>query len=455
MTGQILENLRHDRYLAKPELLDRLQIQFQKCYDYVKEFVIKNQNGGQIAATSGIAPNQNPSQTQGHGQTQNQNQSQPFSYQQSPPQQQQPPILQSQPHPPQQQFLHGQSQMMGATNAPATNMLAMQNIPQSVPQGQVSLHQMNLMAQLIRQQPQQSSQQFGNGSMGGVGPGVSQMAPAPVAGVAQQMPSAGSGGFNEQWPRSLPQMEVKRHTPVVQSQQLSQPQPGSTPGQHSQSWRKNGNKGPINAASIPTPAGLAPLPNAMTAMRTPNLIPTPHIGLHSNKNTPQMLSPQIFKNTPLSQQGDEIFSHLPDDVKLARRRELLSTDPERFFYASLANLLELDEPLEKGENSGMNPGKLSPLSPALTEWTCEIKLEALTLLFRQVPAIRSLAQTDIIDTCSKLAVESAKRPALSAFDDDIDTLFGEKKTKLEDFDKFLHETVGFEDWKLFVVSSIQ
>lgn len=350
MTGQILEHLRRDRYLARPELLNRLKAQFQKCYDYVKEFVLKRQ--GQAPAGQALPP------------------------------------------PP--QFTPMMSQAQPMFQQPA-------------------------------QQPQQPQQ-------------PQQFQQPPMQPVPAQLP--------DQWgQRSLPLM-----TTLMLPAMAPTPAPAAkkTPAQQPAATRRKllSNKGPINAALIPTP------PNAMALMRTPNLIPTPHPpALQLNKNTPQTQLPQFVKNTPLAH-SDDVFAHLADDAKLAKRREMLATQPEHFFYALLANLLELDEPLAQGEIPGPVPGKLLPLSPAMTEWTCEIKLEALTLAFRQVGAIRELVLTDIIDTCNQLATEErTKRPAL--FDDDIDQLFGEKKPKLEDFDKLIHEPVLFDDWKLFVVPSIQ
>ena len=42
-------------------------------------------------------------------------------------------------------------------------------------------------------------------------------------------------------------------------------------------------------------------------------------------------------------------------------------------------------------------------------------------------------------------------------DDDLDSLFTNKKANLDglDFDRYLYEPVSFDEWKDFVVSSIQ
>ena len=73
-----------------------------------------------------------------------------------------------------------------------------------------------------------------------------------------------------------------------------------------------------------------------------------------------------------------------NDSKVAKRRELLNTDPEKFFCASLANLLDLDESVVDNVKvsprmSNGKPIANSPLSPKISgEWTSEVKPMAIT-----------------------------------------------------------------------------
>ena len=71
----------------------------------------------------------------------------------------------------------------------------------------------------------------------------------------------------------------------------------------------------------------------------------------------------------------DIFAMSSNDSKLAKRRELINIDPEKFFYASLANLLDLDDSIVNNHDimktsprlSNGKPAATSPLSPKLVE----------------------------------------------------------------------------------------
>jgi mediator of RNA polymerase II transcription subunit 15, fungi type len=251
--------------------------------------------------------------------------------------------------------------------------------------------------------------------------------------------------------------------------------------------RKGSHKGPINVASIPTPAGNASTPGSL-AGKTPNSMGTPQVPqTQSNKNTPTDQSPNYaVKHAAIAAiptTDADIFTNTNADTKLARRRDLSNNDPEKFFYASLVNLLELDESLADAKDlpiispwMGAKSAK-SPLSPALSEWTCEIKPNAIASSFKQVDYVRELVANDIVENCSKLALDESEpindswSTSSSDFSlmnmrkrsndmldegDDIDNLFTEKKPKVEEDEfKYIYEPVGFDDWKQFMVSSMQ
>ena len=121
------------------------------------------------------------------------------------------------------------------------------------------------------------------------------------------------------------------------------------------------------------------------------------------------------------------------------------------------------------------PTAKSPLSPAIHggEWTCEIKPNAITSAFRQVDSIKELVSNDIIERCTNLAIEESDRRNVngevngiegssnggikrSSEDDDLENLFVEKKARTAEEDyKYVYEPVSFDEWKQFVVSSIQ
>jgi mediator of RNA polymerase II transcription subunit 15 len=446
MTKNILESSARNVYLAGPDLLEKLRVQYQKYFDYVKDqFQLRRQN---LQNNQQAVPNQKPnqpgqnmaamgvSQTQGPGPD---------------------PSISDQP----QQMLQGNQQFQ-----PQMNM------KMAMPQGQPPLPQQ-----------QQQQQQPNSGQMPvsrtGLVPGGPQQFTQPV-------------GMDSQWQISQRNANVSSSpmvpqsmSPIMVNHQSPPPQiikPGgktvATPKKKpsiSGGRRKTSTKGPVNVNSIPTPAGANIGTPGSTAMKTPNSIPTPQVHSHSNKNTPQAQSPTYNAATQLNDSiaTTDIFTS-NGDTKLTRRRDLSNSDPEKFFYAALANLLELDEPTNKGAITGIYTPQptpqlldgglnVSPYSP-LKEWTCEIKHEAITSSFRQIDSIREMVCDDIIDDCSKIIDEDVKpdfsqgiKRERSITDNEIDTLFGdEKKPRLyEDDFKFVHEPIAFDDWKLFIVSGIE
>ena len=75
--------------------------------------------------------------------------------------------------------------------------------------------------------------------------------------------------------------------------------------------------------------------------------------------------------------------------------------------------------------------------------------------------IRELTNDDIISSSPMLVIQEVEEPQLIKRErepeDDLDSLFTNKKANLDglDFDRFLYEPISFDDWKDFVVSSIQ
>ena len=447
MTKNILESSARNIYLAGPDLLEKLRVQYQKYFDYVKDqFQLRRQN---LQNNQQGAPNQKPNQP-------GQNMGMGVSQHQGPGAD---PAISDQS----QQMLQGNQQF-----PPQMNM------KMAMPQGQQPPPQ-----QQQQQQPQQ--------------PNSAQM-PIPRTGLVPVGPQqfAQPVGMDSQWQMSQRNNNVNSSPMIPQSMSPIMVNHQSPPSQNikpagktvatpkkkpsiSSGRRKTSTKGPVNVNSIPTPAGANMGTPGSTSMKTPNSIPTPQVHPHSNKNTPQAQSP-TYNAAAQSNESiatTDIFTS-NGDTKLTRRRDLSNSDPEKFFYAALANLLELDEPTNKGAITGiytpqptpqlMDGGlNVSPYSP-LKEWTCEIKHEAITSSFRQVDSIREMVCDDIIDDCSKLTEEDIKpdfskgiKRDRSIADNEIDILFGdEKKPRLcEDDFKFVHEPIAFDDWKLFIISGIE
>lgn len=212
---------------------------------------------------------------------------------------------------------------------------------------------------------------------------------------------------------------VQRATP--------KPQPKKPPAP---SRRKGSTKSLSNAGGIPTPAANAGTPGSgVGASRTPNSFPTPHGQPGSNKNTPQAYSPT--KGGSIDVPLEEIFGRSSTDTRIAHRRSLSTSDPEKFFYATLANLLELGEDAaDKASVHGHSP--LSPVQNG--EWSCSVRPEAITSSFRQVDLIRDVVASDIIQICEALS-ERPKREA-------VDDLSGDVKRS-----DWLHEPILFEEWR--------
>ncbi|CAG88858.2 DEHA2F04048p [Debaryomyces hansenii CBS767] len=423
MTKNIIENVQRGIYLAAPDLLEKLRSQYQKYFEYVKEqFAIRRQRM----------------------------------------QSQQP-----QGQPPQQQFLNNQQR-----NGPIQNQIPQQQV-QGMPQQQNGQTLMNIGPVNSWPNVAPPMQQRNN-------IGSSPMIPNSVSPIIPK----------QMHPFQSPASNINTAPPKQGGRaQNKKSVSGTTPGATGTSRKKSINKSISSVGGIPTPANNATTPAALAnSIKTPNSIPTPQVPpTQSNKNTPaEQQSPNSQMKRAPSNAGlkitedtvGTIFNNSEVDPKLAKRRELSDTDPLKFFYASLSNLLEIDDlagdqqglptPAQSSSSTGSKIGiAKSPLSPVITsnEWTCEIKPMAITSSFKQVGTIRELTASDIVQTCADLALteveEFSKKGVKRENDemddsDDIDNLFSDKKPKVEDDDyKFMYEPVEFDEWQKFMVASMQ
>ncbi|CUM45632.1 uncharacterized protein AC631_04667 [Debaryomyces fabryi] len=425
MTKNIIENVQRGIYLAAPDLLEKLRSQYQKYFEYVKEqFAIRKQR----------------MQSQ---------------------------QLQGQPPQQQQQFLNNQQR-----NGPISNQIPQQQV-QGMPQQQNGQPLMNIGPVNSWPNVAPPMQQRNNiGSSPMIPNSVSPIIPKQMHPFQSPAPN-----LNTAPPKQVGRAQNKKSVS------------GATPGSTGTGRKKSVNKSISSVGGIPTPANNATTPAALAnSIKTPNSIPTPQIpATQSNKNTPaEQQSPSSQMKRAPSNAGlkitedtvGTIFNNSEMDPKLAKRRELSDTDSEKFFYASLSNLLDLDDsagdhqglptPAQSSSSTGGKTGiAKSPLSPVITsnEWTCEIKPMAITTSFNQVDMIRELTASDIVQTCADLALteveEFSKKGVKRENDkmddsDDIDNLFSDKKPKVEDDDyKYMYEPVEFDEWQKFMVASMQ
>ena len=423
MTKNIMDNLQQGNFLATPDLAEKLRAQYLKYFDYVKEQF--NQRRQQM-----------------------QNRQPPPPQNQSIPQQQfQKPPANQQPMPPQQLVPQNQGQQFpnqmppyGSQNQQFMNLGQANQWPNIAPPGNVPNRNMTspminnnsspIMAQQTYPPPNRSnSVNAGKGQKKGSTSGVSG--------------GAGGGGAGRRKSNKT----------------------ASTP----------------SGGAVSTPAALA------NAIKTPNSIPTPQVPQsQSNKNTPSEQSPNYQSKQQANAKLNEnalldIFS-ISDtgDQELSKRRELSNKDPEKFFFASLSNLLQLDDSIHlkslptpspslngggtksratsSSSHTSFNNGTIrSPLSPN-NEWTATIKPQAIVSSFKQVEAIKDVAGPDILEMCSLVGEQqemNIKREREDDDDGDIDILFNDKKFKPDDsgFNLFHDENIGFDDWKKFIIAN--
>lgn len=402
MTKNIMESLQQGIYLAGPDLVDKLRSQYQKFFDYVKEQVqVKRQQ------QMGQQPaQQQPAGRQMQGSFSGSQQFGAPNVQQQ--QQQQPPI-------------QGQG-------FPVQGGVPQRGMPQGIPQQQGFANNVTNQQQQDWQKPN------------------SNLAPQRIGGALASSPIM---------PAASP--------PVSQAATKQKAAANKRAGTGAANNRRKSKQGSTPSASAPTPATLA------NAIKTPNSIATPQIPqTQSNKGTPVDNSPHLdMKNqtnveVPLI---GEVFGVSSVDSKVMKRRELSTINPEKFFFAALSNVLDIEEPTE-GQNGtklavggAYKPLVKSPLSPNVSgEWSCDVKPFAIASAFRQVEYIRELTAVDILDECRDIVEQEAiiknENSVKREREDDIDLLFGEKKVKTEDdkFEKYLYEPVEFDEWKSWMNS---
>lgn len=401
MNKTIMDNLQRGVYLANPDLVEKLRSQYQKYFEYVKEQITlrKQQQAGQPQQSA-------PQNAQGRN-----------------------------AHP---------GQFPGNQQFAAQNVNQnQQNFPIPPNVSQMGMQQLGMPVQQQQQQQfmrnatnaQQDWQKAGNNMaaqrMGGA------MASSPIAPTAASPPPS--------------QLSSKSKAPATK-----RPSVGAAAGR-----RKSNKTGNTPSASAPTPATLA------NAIKTPNSISTPHLPqTQSNKSTPADNSPYLDNKNPAAVETPllgEVFGMSSADTKLMKRRELSTTNPEKFFFAALSNLLDIPD-LDAGQVStkaGANGNAKSPLSPTVSgEWSSDVKPFAICSAFRQVEQIKELTSSDILHECGEMVEQEAlvkKETGIKREreeETDLDLLFGEKKMKIEEteFEKYLHEPVEFEEWKGWINS---
>lgn len=434
MTKNIYDNLRQGIYLANPDLVEKMRLQYLKFTDYVKERIL-----AQKAQQDGLNHQQQQQQQQ---QMQPQN---PLSAQL---------LRQGQQPQNQQQMPQGMRNNMGqyVQNNAQYSQQGMQLMmpggfaggaqPVSAPPAQQlpqNAYTQKSMTQPVTAIPLQQLQYARN--MPNLGTPPQKMMPNSATSAARMgsspipVPGAGSPPAGKQANKTAP---VKK--------------PAAAAGR-----RKNAKP----TSAIPTPAS-APTPATLAnAIKTPNNIPTPLLPqTHSNKGTPNESSPSndmktvILDKEPIM--GD-VFRKNSSDSRVAKRRELSNTDPEKFFFSALSNLLELGDDVDAIKTSGGDDGAgtlKSPLSPkAHSDWSADIKPFALVSAFRQVDAIRDLTSSDILAECAELVkLEAPPSDATKVKreledDEDLELLFVDKKHKVNFGFEDGNTLVEFDDWK--------
>lgn len=417
MTKTIYENLRQDVYLAGPELVDRIRGQYQKFSDYVRE---------QIALRKEQQESLKLQQLQ----------------------------QQQQPQPPQQQN-QGPGQGMHGNTVNGLNAGAgqfMQNnqqfsnpgMPQLMPGNysgqQVGVAQQNnsqYVQKPVSQLQQQQQQQYARN--------IQNQAMPPQKNLPSNVPNPRIGSSPITIPSGASPVNAK------------QPYKASTAKKGGNATAANRRKNAKPSSAMPTPVS-APTPATLAnAIKTPNTMPTPLLPqTQSNKGTPNESSPtNDLKIAGLDKEplvGD-VFGKNSTDFHVIKRRELLNTDPEQFFFSALSNLLDLDGENKHGDDAH-GPLKLPLLPKHSGEWTADIKPFALVSAFRQVDSIKDLTSADILADCAELVkLETVKtEPAIKREldeDEDLELLFVDKKFRAAElaFDDSTISLVEYDDWK--------
>ena len=398
MTKNIFDGLRQDVYLAGPDLMEKMRFQFQKYADYVREHIIarKKQQQQQQQQQPAMRNNVNAKVNNVNAGTNLHSVNS---------------VNKGQYMPNQQYVQQGMPQLVPGTYANAQNpyqkLLPQHHAPQyarSIP---------NQAMPLQKSMPSSAP----NSRMGS--------SPMPVPSTVSPLNAK---------PQAYEAPPIKKAGPTAVANRRKNVKSQSTM--------------PI-PASAPTPASLA------TSIKTPNYMPTPLLPqTQSNKGTPYESSPSqdmraVADKEPLI--GD-VFGANTGDFLRAKRCELSKSDPEKFFFSALLNLLEISDDVDHKYDDTHVPVK-SPLSPKyLGEWTADVKPFAITSAFRQVDAIWDLTGSDILADFAELArLENEEKPPKRQLEDnkDLELLFVEKKYRKEE-SAFCSGDVSlaeFDDWK--------
>lgn len=435
MTKNIMENLQRGVYLATPELLEKLRTQYQKYFEYVKDQISNRRLQMQQQQPQQMSPTNPPmAPTQAQPLQQFGNLQQP-----TVPQQQQ---RGRQLHPQQQQILQ-QQQQMNLSGWPGVNRA--QQLPkgamQSSPMMPTGTSPMVNNAHLALQQPssvskvspqRQNARNVANRSAANT--------PMATNGANKKFSIGGVGAAGATGAAAASKRKSSKSSAAA-----------VTPG--------------ANAAT--TPGSLA------TAIKTPSSMPTPMVpASHSSKNTP-IESPQnhnknFAKQTSgtvghtqaqLQQQlQHEVHAMLYDeapDAQLVARKELASTNAEKFFLAALANLLDLEDSnkslptpssIYNGKGAAKSPS--SPLASLPTGWTCEIKSEAITSTLQQVAKIKMVADFDVIEACTR-ATESKFKRTIEHDEDEWDK---KRRPEVSEADRLFYQPAEFDEWREFMMA---
>lgn len=251
-------------------------------------------------------------------------------------------------------------------------------------------------------------------------------------------------GQPNQWPNmSQPNQQQRMSSPIMANSPAINQTPNNQavnnrakiPAKRPSNSAQGGRRKSTKNATTPSAGGNTPASMGNT-VKTPNSITTPQVnGGQSNKNTPSDQSPN-YSNKIVSGKlnentiGDIFGNDSSEDAELKKRRELSTNDPEKFFFASLSNLLELDE----------DKGLPTPASTnSKNSWTCQIKPEAIVTAFKQVSIIKEATSLDILKVC-----ETQETPKVEKEDIDLDLLFDDKKIQPDDW---LFKEVDLDTWK--------
>lgn len=205
-----------------------------------------------------------------------------------------------------------------------------------------------------------------------------------------------------------------------------------------------------------------------TSNKTPNSLSSTQSSL--NTSIKNILNNNSSSNSTKNSPNDsdlndtyDIFNCVELDSKMNERKNLRSTDPEKFFFSSLANLLKLENFFEKKKDSSLlpkNETKFNNSDENLDDndnWTCDIKPGTICAAFKQIDFISELVLEDVLFVSNTNAIihntENLQDDKIISNDENFNNLIKiEKKSDVKDF--FLHDSIDFCEWKLSIASIV-